>query len=293
MSDQWKIVAIVFIVASVASIGLSTYLYYQNNSNSPSINQANATRTTGNQTQIMLFSPVNVIEIGIVFGLIVALVMVTPLVVDLYLAYSKKRVNETGRVLGLEGLGRTMMMVGIVLVLGLVLFYLLGTFTFTIQTGNNKFSESMFDVIKNTTTILAGAVSAIIAFYFGNRAMESGMEKARAISTGITEEKIGPRILYTDPANGTNQINRNADIKAAFNTRIDGSTIESPVENFKVRSGNLIILGVVSLVEASVAKFHPQNPLPVGKITCTVTKEVKDIEGNAMQEEYSWSFDTI
>jgi hypothetical protein len=151
----------------------------------------------------------------------------------------------------------------------------------------------MFEVIKNTTTILAGAVSAIIAFYFGNRAMESGMEKAKSISLGLTEENKGPRVNYTDPGNGANQINTSADIRAAFNTRIDSSTIVSPAQTFTVKHSSGPIVGNVTLAEDSIAKFDPQNSLPVGKITCTISKEVKDIEGNAMREDYSWSFETI
>ena len=238
------------------------------------------------------FNSADIVAITIVFAIIVAFAMLIPLLYDLHLAYSKKHVNQEGKLIGLEGLGRTTMMVGVVVVVGLVLFYLIGSFSLSIQNHpENDLSQSMSEVIKNTTTILGGAISAIIGFYFGNKATVSGIERGKESGLEETEGKKGPTVNPTFPSDGSTQIAPNVKIKAVFNKPIDNSTIAS---NFKVNAGATPINGNVTLEHDIIAIFDPQPALLNStEYTCTITKGVKDKEGNAMQDEKSWSFKTI
>jgi hypothetical protein len=237
------------------------------------------------------FNSADIVAITIVFAIIVAFAMLIPLLYDLHLAYSKKHVNQEGKLIGLEGLGRTTMVVGVVVLVGLALFYLIGSFSLGIQNHpDNDLSQSMIDVIKNITTVLGGAISAIIGFYFGNKATVSGIEKGKE-SGEVTEGEEGLTVNPTFPSDGSTQIALNVKIKAVFNRPIDDSTIAN---NFKVNSGAAPINGNVTLEHDIIAIFEPQPALLNStEYTCTITKGVKDKQGNALQDEKSWSFKTI
>jgi hypothetical protein len=91
--------------------------------------------------------------------------------------------GSSSRPLGMQGLYRTLMAFGIILLVGTLVFYIVSVVTSNINNPANTIVLSMTEVIKNLSTILGTALATIIAFYFGIRGTESAVEKtARTLS---------------------------------------------------------------------------------------------------------------
>jgi hypothetical protein len=122
---------------------------------------------------------------------IIGLVMISPIIIDMVMAYKKKSTENGQAPVGMHGLYRTLTTFGIILLVGTVIFYILGY----LHTNANNLS--LDETLKNLSTILGTALATIIAFYFGIRGTTTAVEKtAQAISGGtvtpdITADKTG------------------------------------------------------------------------------------------------------
>ncbi len=182
--------------------------------------------------------------------IIIALAMIIPLSYDIYLSYQNK--DKDGKPTGIDGLARTLMAFGIILVLGAAVFQVL-TITTNIKplptnlssldaqliflnatsaqntsqavemgkmieiiNKNNEaiieINKALVEVLKTVLTIFGGAVSAIIGFYFGQRAAESrageGKEPPdKPVLNAVTpsEGKIGDEVILTGTNLGSSQ----------------------------------------------------------------------------------------
>ena len=180
---------------------------------------------------------------------IIALAMLIPESYDIYLAYQNK--DKDGKPTGIDGLGRTIMAYSIILVLGAATFLIITLANRNLETLPTNFSsldpklislnvtsnttslgeiDKMIDIIsknneavidstktlmdatKSVLTTLGGAVSAIIGFYFGQRATESREGKKSEqpggpILNAVTppEGKIGDEVTLTGTNLGSSQ----------------------------------------------------------------------------------------
>jgi hypothetical protein len=96
---------------------------------------------------------------------VVAVFMFIPLVYDMFKTYNRPN-QPSGESPGFPDLARSLMAFGIIIILGILAFHVLVTVTYNVATPVNP---ALVDIIKNLSTILGGAVSAIIGFYFGQR----------------------------------------------------------------------------------------------------------------------------
>ena len=117
------------------------------------------------------------------FIFIVAASMVIPLVIDMFLANFRLRKTTGdrgyGTPVGMEGLYRTLMTFGIILLLGMVIFYVLWLLTQNIR---NEASQPLLNILQNLSTILGTALATIIAFYFGMRGSATSVETATELA---------------------------------------------------------------------------------------------------------------
>ncbi len=147
------------------------------------------------------------LPISMVYLIIIALVMIVPLSYDIYKAYQNK--DKDGNPTGIEGLARTLMAFGIILLLSAAVFNIVTTVTSNLRplptnlssiglsstqnssqaAGMDKITEiiaknndaiietnvAIIEALKTVLTILGGAISAIIGFYFGQKS--KGCEK--------------------------------------------------------------------------------------------------------------------
>lgn len=105
-------------------------------------------------------------------------------------------------------------------------------------------------------------------------------------------ETVGvcPLVIATDPYDLETSVALNKIITVTFNEEMNASTITE--DSFIIMSGTTAIAGSVTY-SGTAATFTPSTPLVsnktyVGKITTIV----KDLNGNALQEDYIWSFST-
>lgn len=148
------------------------------------------------------------------FVIIIAIALITPVIIDQVLSYYRAITkNKAEKPAPMSGLYRALMTFGVILLVSAVVFYILGILTSSVvqslpraidsmadlirtinasdlpdaaaeqmvQTTTRNtdalldFNSSMLEIIKNIAIVLGGAVSAIIGFYFGNKAaMEYG-----------------------------------------------------------------------------------------------------------------------
>jgi uncharacterized repeat protein (TIGR02543 family) len=104
-------------------------------------------------------------------------------------------------------------------------------------------------------------------------------------------DAVCPLVTLTDPIDGAIDIPINKVISAKFNEKMRSTLIEDA--SFLVAKGDSLISGAVSYAD-STAVFTPASPLALNTLyTGTIKTLVKDLRGNALQQDYVWSFRTI
>jgi sugar lactone lactonase YvrE len=110
----------------------------------------------------------------------------------------------------------------------------------------------------------------------------------------ITSDVIPPTVTSTNPIPNATGISINSSLNATFSVLMDASTIVGAT--FFLTGGGGGISGSISTANVSgttVATLIPSAPLSYGATyTATITTGVKDVAGNAMSANYTWSFTT-
>lgn len=99
-----------------------------------------------------------------------------------------------------------------------------------------------------------------------------------------------PTVTATSPSNGATGVAVDATISATFSEAVDSSTLNT--STFTLRGG---VTGTVSYnSDTNTATFKPASNLNYATTyTATITTGVKDIGGNSISSNYTWSFTTI
>jgi hypothetical protein len=87
-------------------------------------------------------------------------------------------------------------------------------------------------------------------------------------------------------------VSQTTGINATFSEAMDPATINSGTFKVTVAPGAVVVAGKVTYDAATdVATFTPAGPLTNGSTyTATITTGAKDLEGNALGVDFSWSF---
>ncbi len=105
-------------------------------------------------------------------------------------------------------------------------------------------------------------------------------------STDVTPPTVSP--IY--PASGATNIPVDSSISALFSEDMDATTVESPAASITLSPA---VTGAITY-DTKEATFQPSTNLSPGTTyTVTVHNTVKDVTGNAMLSNYSWSFTTV
>lgn len=105
------------------------------------------------------------------------------------------------------------------------------------------------------------------------------------------QDSVGlcPAVIATSPANLATNVALNDVITVTFNKPINPATINS--SSFKI-NGTIPLAGTISY-SGVTATFVPTNALPVNTtFVGTVSTAVQDLSGNALQQDYIWTFST-
>jgi hypothetical protein len=113
-----------------------------------------------------------------------------------------------------------------------------------------------------------------------------------ACSEDDFQETLGlcPEVIATSPTNGETNVVLDKVITVTFNEEMNPATINS--SSFTIVDGITNIPGTITY-SGDTASFNPTvnliaNRTYIGK----VTRAVKDLRGNALQEDYIWTFST-
>jgi Ice-binding-like/Bacterial Ig-like domain len=101
---------------------------------------------------------------------------------------------------------------------------------------------------------------------------------------------ICPIVVSTSPANNATGVGINTTIAATFNEAMEPSSINNAT--FTLKQGTIPVPGVVTY-SGLTAIFSPASNLALNTVyTATVTTGAKDPAGNALVNDYVWSFTT-
>jgi len=105
-------------------------------------------------------------------------------------------------------------------------------------------------------------------------------------------ETIGlcPVVESTTPANNATFVPLDQVITASFNEAMIPGTFTA--SSFKVQQGTTSIGGTISYADKTVTFTPSANLTPNTTYTAVITTSVKDLKGNALQENYVWTFST-
>lgn len=99
-----------------------------------------------------------------------------------------------------------------------------------------------------------------------------------------------PAVILTDPAEGASDVMLNKAVTAVFSTAMNPSTINAA--SFKLMQGATPVAGAVSYA-GTTATFTPAAAfLPNTVYSATIATLAKDMAGNAMIKDTTWSFAT-
>jgi len=139
-------------------------------------------------------------------------------------------------------------------------------------------STSLLDA----NTVYTATITRVVMDPMGNHMRN---DTTWSFNTGTS-----PSVILTDPIEGASDISLNKAVTADFSTTMNGTTVNAT--SFILKQGTSNVAGIVSYV-GSKATFTPTlNLLPNKVYTATITNDVKDVAGNAMKNDTTWSFAT-
>ena len=104
-------------------------------------------------------------------------------------------------------------------------------------------------------------------------------------------DTTAPTVISTSPVNSASAIAIDSVVTATFSKPIDPATITTA--EFALMNGTTPVSGTVTY-SGTTATFTPSASLATNTLyTATITTGVKDLLGNAMSVNYSWSFQTF
>jgi hypothetical protein len=114
-----------------------------------------------------------------------------------------------------------------------------------------------------------------------------------SFTTGSGPDGTAPTVTSTNPFNGETMVSPNAAINATLSKAMDPSTLD-PATFTLTGPGPTSIPGKITYDATNrIATFTPRSVLATSSLfTATVTAGAKDLEGNALAADFSWSFTT-
>jgi hypothetical protein len=110
-------------------------------------------------------------------------------------------------------------------------------------------------------------------------------------TTGASTDGTAPTVTFTDPAPGETGVPINRSVAATFSEAMDPLTVNADTFTLTDEDGDRVE-GSVSTA-ALVATFDPDASLQANmEYTARVTTGARDLAGNALADEFSWTFTT-
>lgn len=180
------------------------------------------------------------------------------------------------------------------------------TATFNDAMNPSTINETTF-ILKKNGRLVSGAVSysGVTATFAPTDLLEAQAVYSATITRGAHDPMgnmmrkdttwsfntgSAPEVVLTNPTEGASDVALNVLIAANFSPAMNTATINT--NTFRVKQGLVAIAGEVSYSGVK-ATFKPLANLVANKVyTVTVSKDVKDLLGNVMVKDTTWSFAT-
>ena len=108
--------------------------------------------------------------------------------------------------------------------------------------------------------------------------------------TEPTGDTLAPTVSSTNPLNGATGV---AVITASFSEPMNASTITSSTFSLSGPGATPVLGAVAYDASTGIARFTPASALTASTVyTATITKGAKDVAGNGLANNHSWSFTT-
>src|SRR5205085_1771464 len=113
-----------------------------------------------------------------------------------------------------------------------------------------------------------------------------------SFTTAAFADVTPPTVTVTSPLNSANNVSISKRVTATFSEGMDPTTITGA--SFTVKQGSASVPGTVNYdVIGLRATFAPASTLALNTLfTATITTGAKDSAGNALVNDYVWSFTT-
>src|SRR6266542_3227026 len=160
-----------------------------------------------------------------------------------------------------------------------------GTVSYTAATNTASFTPSapLVNNTQYTATVTTGAKDL------------AGNALTSNFSFSFTVDTTPPTVVSpTSPADGAISVPRNTTVSVTFSESMDASTITATTFTLKTTVGAIAVTGVVTYNPATrVATFTPSAALAaLTQYTATITTGAKDLAGNALASNFTFSFTT-
>ncbi|RKH45824.1 ice-binding family protein [Corallococcus sicarius] len=134
-----------------------------------------------------------------------------------------------------------------------------------------------------TATITSSAKSTAGASFAAARSW--------SFTTGVAADSSPPRVGETTPSADATDMAINRKVTVTFTKAMDPLSITSAT--FTVRQGTTQVSGRVTYGPGTTATFTPDSALASNTLfTASVGSGIKDLNGNALMEPFTWSFQT-
>src|SRR5439155_476827 len=111
-----------------------------------------------------------------------------------------------------------------------------------------------------------------------------------SFTTGSLADTTAPTVSTTVPVNLATGVAISGQIAGTFSEPMDPSTISTTT--FTLKQGTTPVAGTVNYTGVTATFTPAGNLTPLTTYTATVTTGAKDLAGNALATDFSWSFTT-
>src|SRR6476646_449808 len=202
----------------------------------------------------------------LIYILIITGAMIAPVLYDMRKGYAHPTTD--GRPTYTDGLGRTVMAFAIIILLAILIFNVVTTITYNIHNPPNSTGsdivKQLVAMVTSIGTLLGGAVSSIIGFYFGSKALAARTESGSISRKGGAE----PTVDSTTPSDGDQSVQTDTLLKVTFDQPV---TIEKNSLSIMNMNNNALIKGTTVLsidrktltLDIGSEKLTPATPYSV------------------------------
>ena len=143
-------------------------------------------------------------------------------------------------------------------------------------------------------SIPLSGVSEAAHTYSAKATDAAGNTSSASDSVTVTVDKTAPTVSSVSPASGATNVAPSTDVEATFSEDMNSSTLTTSTFTLTKQGNTTVVPATVSYDAATKkAMLDPNSDLEANTTyTATISTGAKDLAGNALAQNYTWSFNT-